>query len=338
MRINRDTLLKIAQDTVTQRTRKDRGILSAYLCGALLGDDYLLGGTADIDLVFIHLDRVDDKREIVRLTDEVHLDIAHHYQKDYQQTRSLRLHPWLGPTLCECKTLYDPQHFLDFIQASVRGQFYRSDHVLERARQSADHARQIWQAFSLNLPDPGPKELSLYLRAVEHATNAVVRLNGFPLTDRRLLLQFPQRAEQVKRPGLQAALLGMLGGPKADKETLQAWIPLWTETYTTASPLDGAQSMGRTNPLRLNYYQKAFQAILQREQGQAVLWPLLRTWTDAALLLPEEAPERASWREAGLHLGLLGPAFGERVAALDAYLDQIDETLENWARENGAAY
>ena len=55
MRINRDTLLRIARDTVARRTRQDRGIVAAYLCGALLGDDYILGGTADIDLGFIHL-------------------------------------------------------------------------------------------------------------------------------------------------------------------------------------------------------------------------------------------------------------------------------------------
>jgi hypothetical protein len=31
MRINRDTLLGIARDTVAQRVRQDHGILSAYL-------------------------------------------------------------------------------------------------------------------------------------------------------------------------------------------------------------------------------------------------------------------------------------------------------------------
>ena len=56
MRINRQTLLRIANDTVAQRVRQERGILSAYLCGSLLGDDYLLGGCTDIDLVFIHID------------------------------------------------------------------------------------------------------------------------------------------------------------------------------------------------------------------------------------------------------------------------------------------
>ncbi|MCK4899650.1 MAG: hypothetical protein KAS38_12780, partial [Anaerolineales bacterium] len=102
MRVNRGTLLKIANDTVSQRARQDLGIISAYLCGSVLGDDYLLGGTTDIDLTFIHIDTVSEEREIVRLTDEIHLDIAHYAQRDFLQTRELRTHPWLGPTISGC--------------------------------------------------------------------------------------------------------------------------------------------------------------------------------------------------------------------------------------------
>jgi hypothetical protein len=76
--------------------------------------------------------------------------------------------------------------------------------------------------------------------------------------------------------------------------------------------------------------------ILESEQPLGVLWPLLRTWTDAASLLPSESPAFDSWKEAFTHLGLLGDAFTEREAALDAYLDQVEEILEDWARENGA--
>lgn len=338
MRINRETLLKIAQDTVAQRTRSDRTIIAAYLCGSLLQEDYLLGGTADIDLVFIHLDQAENEREIVRLTDEVHLDIAHHYRKDYQQTRTLRLHPWYGPTLCECRALYDPQHFLDFTQASVRGQFFRSDYVLERSRRCLEPARKIWQTFAFNTPDPGPQEIGQYLRAVERAANAVALLNGSPLTERRLLVHFPERAGQVNRPGLQAALLGLLGAPNVNLQTLQAWLPHWEETFKALPQHTGPQTLGRLSPHRMSYYLKAFQALLQRDQPHAVLWPLLHTWTLAANLLPQDAPERESWASAGEHLKLLVPAFSERIAALDAFLDLVEETLENWARENGAVF
>lgn len=334
MRINRGTLLKIARDTVTQRTRAGHGVLSAYLCGALLGDDYLLGGTVDIDLIFIHLDQVADSREIVRLTDEVHLDIAHHFQKDYSKPRVLRLHPWMGPTIFACKILYDPQHFMDFTQASVRGQFHRPDNVLKRAREPAEHARQIWFSFYKNMPpDPGPEELATYLRAVGHAANAIASLNGPPLTERRLLLTFQQRADAVGAPGLYPGLLGLLGAPNVDAETLRAWLPEW-QSSIEAIPL--AESPTRLHPNRREYYLRAFKSILDKERPQAVLWPLLRSWTQAACILPVDAPPQAAWREACGHLGLLGSAFSERIAALDAYLDMVEERLDQWAEETWA--
>ena len=34
--------------------------------------------------------------------------------------------------------LHDPQHFLDFTQASVRGQFSQAEHVMARAGSQAD--------------------------------------------------------------------------------------------------------------------------------------------------------------------------------------------------------
>ena len=104
------------------------------------------------------------EREIVRISDEVHLDIAHYSRKLYRQTRELRLHPWLGPILYGCKILYDPQHFMDFTQASVRGQFYRPDQVMGRVQPQVENARQIWLAFTSPRDGPDNETVSYYLR------------------------------------------------------------------------------------------------------------------------------------------------------------------------------
>ncbi len=332
MRINRDTLIKIAEDAINQRTRKDSGIVSIYLCGALLGDDYLLGGTADIDLAFIHIDLPQSSREIVRVSDEIHLDIAHYAQKEFRQGRNLRQHPWLGPTIFECKVLHDPQHFMDFIQASVRGQFDRPDFVVGRSRQQLEHARQIWLGFATQLPEqPTPQHMGKYLRAVEHAANAVAGLNGPPLTERRFLLRFPARAEAAGHPGLHAGLLGMLGAPHADAPALRSWLDGW---QSACEALPQAAS-SRLHPHRLHYYRRAFEALLDNPQPLAALWPLLHTWTLAVSLQPEDHPVQVGWQSACERLGLLGSGFAERVEALDAYLDSVDETIEGWAQERG---
>ncbi|RPI21953.1 MAG: hypothetical protein EHM70_24415, partial [Chloroflexota bacterium] len=231
MRITPETLMKIARDTVDLRSKADRDILAAFVHGSLLDEDPLLGGTADIDLFLISNSDFAERREIVRLTDDVHLDITHQPRKMYRQGKELRLHPWIGPTVYHCKILYDPQHFLDFTQASVRGQFNRPENVLGRARQLAEHARQVWLSFQMEPKEPGIEDQLTYLKAVEKCGNAIASLSGPPLTERRFLLQLPQRAEAAGNRGLYNGFLGLIGGPSVDASQLQARLPGWQAAY-----------------------------------------------------------------------------------------------------------
>jgi hypothetical protein len=333
MRINHQTLLGIASDTVAQRVHQDRNILSAYLCGSLLGNDFLLGGCTDIDLVFIHIDTPPAEREIVRLTDEVHLDIAHYAQKEFRQPRRLRQHAWLGPTIFSCRLLHDPRHFMDFTQASVRGQFEHPEHVLERSRPQLEHARQIWVELSGRAPGQvSPPEVALYLKSIEHAASAVSTLSGSPLTERRFLQGFPERAALVKHPGLYPGLLGMLGAPRVDQGAMRLWLTDWEEIF---DELTEAKRPVRLHPARRQYYLRAFHALLDGDRPQAVLWPLLRTWTEAAEQLSPGDDNLEKWKSALQELGMMDEAFVERVMALDAFLDMVDEALDDWARDNG---
>jgi len=333
MRITREMMLKVANDAVARQSRASRSLLAAYLCGSLLEEDYLLGGTGDIDLVYVYTEPVTAPREIVRLTDEVHLDIAHHYQKDYRDTRALREHPWLGPALISCRILYDPQHFMDFTQASVRGQFDRPDHVFKRARQQADQARSIWLSYHVSPVHPQPEDIQAYLLALNYAANAVASISGPPLTDRRFLLHFPGRADAVGRSGLYAGLLGLLGASNLPEPALSEWLPQWQAAYQA---VPAAQVPMRLHPSRLAYYASAITALGAGPQPETALWLLLRTWTIAAGLWPADSHERRAWHQACDQLDLVGPSFAERIQALDAYLDGIEETLDAWARLNGA--
>lgn len=332
MRINPEIILDLAHDTISQRSQKDATILAAYLCGAALEDDYLLGGTMDIDLVFIHIDVVEPVREIVRITDDVHLDIAHHPQKEYEPPRRLRVHPWLGPTVFACKPLYDQHHTLDFIQASVRGLFSRPDNVMERARSQAEHARRMWFGLMDVGANAGLNEVKLYLKAVEHAANAIALLSGAPLTERRFLLRFPQRAEQVGKPGLFAGLLGLLGAPYVTEDILQQWLSAWEAAYRS---LPEKRVYLRLHPDRLAYYLRGFEALLKTSEPRAMLWPFLSTWVKMAEIAPQQTGVRENWENICQTLQLQGEAFLERVSALDAFLDLVEETLDEWAAANG---
>jgi hypothetical protein len=334
MRINLELLQKIARDTVSQRIHTERDLLAVYLNGTLLSGDPLLGGAADIDLFFVHNNSFEQEREIVPVTEDVHLDISHHPRSLYTQPRHLRSHPWLGPVVYGCKILYDPQHFMDFTQASVRGQFNQPDNIMARARSQAEHARQIWLSLHNTAHPEGIGPVNDYLRAVVHAANAVAVLSGPALAERRFLLEFPKRAESAGHPGLFPGLMGLLGGPTVDAAVLSAWLPAWQSAYLSIPDKNRPAGL---HLARLNYYHLAFQALLSGAQPLAVLWPLLLTWTEAVTLLPPDSPGCPPWQEATTHLGLLGPGFTQKIPALDAFLDTIEETLEAWAQKNGIA-
>jgi len=334
MRINRNMLLKLANDTVEKHVRDDRSLMAIYLQGSLLGDAPLIGNTADIDLFFIHSDDIRVEREIIRVSDEVHLDISHHSHMLYRQPRELRVHSWLGPTIYSCKIMYDPQHFIDFVQASVRGQFNSPENVITRVQRQVVHAREMWESFYHNPHPPDPQDASMYLRALEHVANAVAGLSGENLTERRFLLDLPQRAEAVSKPGLYAGFLGLLGAPSVDAGSMRSWLPEWRSAYNA---LAGNPAPIRLHPHRLHYYECAMDTMLNNQAAHDALWPLWHTWTHVICALPAETPYRSAWQKAGEQLGLLGDAFAEKIEGLDAYLDVVEELLEVWARENGVS-
>ncbi len=334
MQMTSEILRRYAQIAIEKQTKADYTILAAYLTGSLVTEDEpLLGGSGDIDLVFIHIGEPLVEREILPLNDDIHYDIAHHPQRDYLERLALRTHPWKGPIISEAVVMYDPQHFMDLTQASVRGLFHRAYNVIQRAQAQVNAARQRWLDFQPLSPNPGPPEIMGYLQTLDCAANAVALLSGEPLTDRRFLINFQHRATRIGRPGLYPGLLGMLGAPHVDSQSLVAMVAEWQNTFQS---LPEAGHHPRLHPYRLNYYRQAFNAILESEQPENILWPLLRTWTLAASILPESDPGYQSWSDTARQLNLLGPDFDQRIQALDIYLEQVEETLNAWGKREGA--
>ncbi|MCJ7702920.1 MAG: hypothetical protein MUO62_15160 [Anaerolineales bacterium] len=334
MKITSDLLYKYARATVDKRTHRDYTVLAVYLTGSMVTEENpLLGGTADIDLVFIHIGDPQVPREILSINKDIHIDIAHHPQRDYLERITLRTHPWMGPVLSEAVVLYDPQHFMGLTQASVRGLFHQPGNVIQRAQSQMETARRRWFDFQPIPENPGPTEIMAYLQVLNCAANAIALLVGEPLTERRFLINFPKSANRAGHPGLYPGLLGMLGAPKVDPETLVSWTGEWTNTFH-ALPTDNRHP--RLHPYRQNYYRKAFDVILESDQPLNILWPLLRTWTLAAEALPESDPGYQSWKDACQHMGLLGSGFGERVLALDAFLEQVEGAIRTWGTVKGA--
>ncbi len=333
MRITREALLKAARDVVSQRARTDRDLVSVYLVGSLLTEEPLLGGTVDIDLIFVQNHDPYQPREVVRLTNEITLDIAYYGETEYRHPRHLRLNPWVGSSLCDTRTVfYDTQHWFEFTQSSVGSQFYIPENVLARSRSQAEKARSLWMELQ-SASAPHTQNLLTYLKSLKCAANAIACLNGSPLTERRFLLKFRERTEEIDQMGLNAGLLGLLGAGLVDDDLVKNWIPAWHASLVALKDIGDAPI--RLHPARLPYYERSLDALLNGEQPDAAIWPMIRTWTLACRYLPVESPHFSAWEEACQHLNLGPDQFEEKLSALDAYLDNIEETLDEWGIENG---
>ncbi|MEZ0397122.1 MAG: hypothetical protein ABWK53_11935 [Anaerolineales bacterium] len=330
MRLTPDFLLRIARETSQKRALAEPDLAAVYLTGSLLRPDPLLGGAGDIDLVIVHAATPPVQREIVPLTAEVHLDILHRSRADYARPRQLRADPFLGPELYNPAWLYESQHFLEFVQAGVRDKFDAPENVLARARLLAERARQAWSSLQTS-PEETPARILAYLEAVADAANAVAALNGPPLAERRLLLEFPLRAEAVGAPGLAGELFRLLGSEMSTGTVLEDLLPEWETAFLDAASRPKVEA--RIHAARLGYYKLAFEAILSTDSRRAILWPLLHTWALAALVLP--APKQARWLAVCEALGLAGVGFYARMESLDGFLDLVEEILDNLAREQG---
>ena len=328
MRVTRESLIRIAKETAQQHAFNDRDIVAAYLTGSLATDDFdpMLGGTTDIDIIFVHTAEPKHRREFVRLTPDFHVDISHRARAEFKRPRELRLDPWLGWEMYDPMLLFEREKFFEFVQAGLRAgfEFNAPAPALHRSRLLLAQARQTWREL-LEISDTvTPGDILKFMKSLYHAVNAVAELSGPPLHDRRLLLDFPARAETAQRPGMVTSLYGLLGASTVDVSKLNSWVPAWRSAFEAAT--ESSRVDARIHPARLNYYEKAIQSILTSDNPHAAVWPLLQTWTLAVDVLPEYAQD--AWRAACADLGLTAIAMEERVSGLDHLLDEVEGLLD----------
>jgi predicted nucleotidyltransferase len=335
MRVTRESLIRIAKETAQERAFNDQDIIAAYLTGSLVSSeiDPILGGTADIDIIFVHANEPKHRREFAGLTPDFHLDISHRAKTEFKRPRELRLDPWLGWEMYDPMLLYEREKFFEFIQAGLRAgfEFNAPAPALQRSRLLLSHGRSIWRDLLTADDTLAPKDLAQYLKSLYHAVNAVAELSGPPLQERRLILEFLPRAETAQRAGLNDSLLDLLGAVSLDPSLISTWIPEWKRAFEAA--MEDNQVDSRIHSARLNYYEKAIRTMLEGEKPQAALWPLLQTWTLAADVLPNQ--EVGAWRSACEQLGFTSTGFEARINGLDQYLDEVEVLLDELATQYG---
>lgn len=330
MIVTRSKLVDLARREAESRAASG-DVLSAYLVGSVAGGEPLLGGTADIDLVLIHDGDPPAEREMAPLSADIHLDIVHHPRSLYAQPRALRIDPWLGPALSAPLFLHDPQHFFEWAQAGARGQFFRPDHTLARARALLDAARA-------RLPHPLPQhpELSTVLEAALDGANAAALLTGAPAAGRRLLLDLERRCPSPGHDQVVSGLVRLLGIDRHDGRSAPAWLGAWARAFDAAAPLT---TDPRLAACRRAYHLAGYQALIEAGRPDAVVIPLLQIWERTLCVLEAHGrseDHRPAWEDARRALGLDAPSLPTRLLELEGYLDSIETLIDGWAARSGA--
>jgi hypothetical protein len=334
MHVTAETLTNLAKDHIARRLRGSNDIAAVYLTGSVLTDEPLLGGTTDIDLVFVHREEPPVGREVLRVSFEISLDIEHHHQSFYAFPRRLRQNPWLGFALCNKRSsLYDPDHWLDYLQAGVSAQFTAPETFYARARLLSEKARQSWFDLQENTEQPTQGWMALYLKTVGLAANSVAALSGPALTIRRFLLDFPKRAEAVDRLSMAGDLARLLGNDSFSLELYQTWRPAWEEALAAASQQpDCPPNLARP---RKAYFLSSCDALAESGNTFATLWPLLETWRQSVAFLPEEPVYLETWRGVLEDLGFTRDSAEGLTSQLDGFIEQGELLLENWKSTYG---
>lgn len=332
MRINREILLNLAREHAGRLADADRSLVCIYLAGSLLNDEPMLGGLTDIDLFCIHDSPQPVSRQIIRITEEVHLDIAHLTRSSFDHPRHLRTDPWLGGTINSGPlVLYESEHWFDFTRANVTAQFSLTDNVVARARSFSTRARQTWLSLSDGTIPPGPRRMQEYLGAVSDCTNALACLSGMPLPLRRMGIDLPARLDEINRTDLLGGLVALFYTEKTNREAFDSWLPAWRQSLSSLTAIEAAPvSLGR---YRRAYYDKAILALVD-ERPAAALWILLRTWTLAAQFLPPAEQPHKGWQSFCRELEMDARHFDDHIPLIDAMIDRVEEAIEQWQAQN----
>jgi len=328
MRLTHDILLKQAQDFTQKRLVPDRNVTAVFLVGSVRPDDALLPPVLDIDLLVIYNGEPPRAREIFKLSNDIHLDVVYENAKTYAQPRELRGDPWRGWLMWDPRVLHQKGRFFEYTQSIVRAQFDDPENLLKRCRAFSVPAREAWNGMVFDPESASPLKI---LTAAGNAANALAALAGPPLPERTLFSGFPARAAALKLPEMTGKLLQVIT-KSLDVTLIRQSLPQWEACFLSAAqaPLDL-----RIHAARLGYYRSAIENQLAGDMPAAAFWPLLHTWAMSIQSGMASPDEQANWQGFLARIGLDSAGAGERIEALDSFLDALEETLERVSVESG---
>lgn len=332
MKLTNELLNKVALDFVKEKAENDYSIKSIALFGSLLKEDAIIQNSADIDL-FVLESYGAYRREIVELTEDIHLDIEYAPLEDFQQTVGLRKMPYKGYLIYGCKPLYDPEHVLDFVQAGVRGNFFAPENVFARVNTLLGGVRDQWLKYQMTKHVREEEFAKFFIGLIHDTLQSIVLFEEQPLGTRRMLVDFPTFAKKAGDASLFADVLKLLGVAGMSVEDLRAWIEDWSFDFDSIQDLPKVEA--NIAAAKKNYYLRAIEEQLDSDVPFAAAWPLLVTWVDVYTYGEMRARKDFKWEATAKKLGFVEDNFANKMKEFDVFLDKVEEIFSNWKNENG---
>jgi len=331
MILNKDRLLTMTQTFLSKRLHSDHSIVCVYLTGSMLRDDPFINGTADVDLVIVHNQPVDEIREIIGMTPEVTLDIHHIEQSYYSPPRKVRKDPWIGSSLCfDPLLLYNKGHWFEFMQASVEAGFFSPEYVIYRSGLFLNEARLLFTELENQRNLGSSIYISSYLKIIEDGCNAVACLSGLPLTDRTLMKRFNEVAEAINREDLSTILYGLILGQNSPFPYYDYFFNSWKYYLEYFGNSDLAPLKMKAD--RIPYY-TAPVSYYWNEHLASALWIMAKTWCSVAKAYQLDDNE---YFVTFCNMLEISPMFfAKRKSQLELFLDSIEDAQKNWGDSQG---
>ncbi|MCX6079823.1 MAG: hypothetical protein NTW32_09850 [Chloroflexi bacterium] len=328
MHINRDALIKLAKDTVEKRFAHDPNVTAVFLVGSLRPEHAVVESAADVDLLVLHNGELPRDREIIKLSNEYHIDISYENASLYAQPRELRGDGWRGWAMWDPHLLYQKGRFFEYTQSVVRAQFEEPLNIIKRSRYFAEPARAAWTEMQMDPESASPLKI---LTVAFNAANSLACLSGTPIPERRLLAEFPARANILDQADLIQTIFRCVSNNVSVEKTRQ-WLPEWEHCFLAAahSPADL-----RLHSARRSYYKIAIENQINSDLPRAALWPMLHTWALASENGTFTEDHTRAWQSVCAEAGLDTEGYPERLQALDNFLDRMEEIFEQLMVDNG---
>lgn len=329
MSVGRERLIELAHSEVTRRCKQEP-ILSSFLIGSVVQGNPFVGNSADIDLVIIHRDHIQQSREFIRLSQQVHLDILHYGALYFSKPRQLRTDPWLGPAIAEPGFLIDPEHFFERVQASVRGQFHRPDFVVRRAFGFLQLAHQHRSLIQIS-----HRWQHHYLQAVMLGINALMTCFNGPAAGRAFFTAIRRVLKQHDDLATYRGVLQLCGlSDCADWPFDQYMLDL----ETSWDHVQAQENHSMLSRCRKEYIFGGMHGLLDLEEYQAAGWLLITTWEKVFARATEEGqPTKpcGPWLDVLRKTKLTQADSERRKDVLNRYLAHVETQLQTWARQHG---